>query len=115
MIEGLQSMTGVLFNESGPSLTCRVECSPLCEINWLRNRVLINPNASLEYDISSRIVPDDTRFNSLFSVISTLIFNMTTIGEFDRYTDNAEFTCTSTANSIGPAVKSTTQFFVECK
>lgn len=103
-----------MLNSSQYSLTCRVECSPLCEINWLRNGELINPNATGEYDISSRVIPEEVHLNNLVSIISTLIWKMDNI-ELDRHSDNANYTCASTANSIGPGVESHTQFFVECE
>lgn len=115
MIEGLEPYSGALVNATGHSLTCRVECSPLCEVNWFKNGAYINPNASLEYEVSTREHPEEIHFNNLVSVISTLIWNMSAIGSLDRYTDAANFSCASTSNYVGPGVESHTQFLVECE
>ena len=59
----------------------------------------------------------DPRTNDLESVVSTLTWNMSAWpGQMlDRVKDNANYTCRSTANPVGPGVSSTTFFTVECK
>lgn len=62
-------------------------------------------------------MPPDPAKSDFESVVSTLIWNMTAWpgGQLDRSVDNANYTCQSTANSVGAGVSSTTYFRVECK
>lgn len=69
------------------------------------------------YSIKTTAMDVNTRLNDLESVVSTLSWNMSAWPDqmLDRMQDNANYTCRSTANSVGPGVSSTTVFTVECE
>lgn len=114
-IERLLLYNGALANASNINISCRVECSPLCAIQWLKDGKLLNLNSSSLYTTNETIIPPDTRTNDFESIKSTLIWNMTAWpgGQLDRIHDSAAYTCHSTQNVVGPGVKSTTTFRVE--
>lgn len=94
---------------------CRVECDPLCDINWFKNGELINSNSTNDYIIKQTVHQEEFLLNRFLSVVSTLKFNMPVIGVLNRYEDNANYSCQSNDTSIGPAVESQMKFDVECK
>ncbi|XP_069698096.1 hemicentin-2 isoform X4 [Periplaneta americana] len=114
-IERLQLYNGALVNASNINISCRVECSPLCAIQWLKDGKLLNLNSSSLYTTNETIIPPDTRTSDFESIKSTLIWNMTAWpgGQLDRIHDSANYTCHSTQNVVGPGVKSSTTFRVE--
>lgn len=112
-IEALPQFNGVLFNSPQHSVWCRVECDPICSIKWLENGSLIDPNNNSKYFIKETLHPEEDEINAFVSVVSTLNWNMST--SLDRYTDNAEISCSSTSNQAGPGIESKMKFFVECK
>ncbi|XP_046400693.1 hemicentin-1 isoform X3 [Ischnura elegans] len=116
-IERLPPYHGALMHAEHVSVSCRVECSPICQVRWLKNgRPLVEdgPQSSL-YSIRTSELPPDPRTNDFKSVVSTLLWNMSAWpgGRLDRILDNANYTCESTANAVGPGVTSTTFFGVE--
>ncbi|XP_043230345.1 hemicentin-1-like isoform X2 [Amphibalanus amphitrite] len=113
-IERLPLYLGALMNSSSISVTCRVECSPLCSLQWLRNDEVISASNPL-YSIKTSTLDPDPRTNDLESVVSTLTWNMSAWpGQMlDRVKDNANYTCRSSSNVVGPGVSSTTFFTVE--
>ncbi|XP_043230348.1 hemicentin-2-like isoform X2 [Amphibalanus amphitrite] len=113
-IERLPLYLGALMNSSSISVTCRVECSPLCSLQWLKDDEIIEEDSPL-YSIKTSTLDPDPRTNDLESVVSTLTWNMSAWpGQMlDRVKDNANYTCRSTANPVGPGVSSTTFFTVE--
>jgi len=106
---------GVLTTAKDVSLSCHVECFPLCEIVWLKNGLPIGESEL--YSIKTSTLPPDQTKSDFESVLSTLIWNLTAWpnGQLDRMHDNANYTCQSTSNSVGAGVSSTTHFHVECK
>ncbi|KAG8232214.1 hypothetical protein J437_LFUL010516, partial [Ladona fulva] len=113
-IERLPPYHGALMHAEYVSVSCRVECSPICQVRWLKNGkpLLEDGTQSSHYAIRTSILPPDPRTNDFESVVSTLLWNMSAWpnGKLDRVLDNANYTCESTANSVGPGVTSTTFF-----
>ncbi|KAF4519677.1 hypothetical protein B566_EDAN003927, partial [Ephemera danica] len=115
-IERLPPYHGALMNAEHISVTCRIECSPSCGVRWLKDGQPIAlgiPHA--QYTVRSSILPPDPRTNDFESAISTLMWNMSVWpnAQLDRIHDNANYTCESSSNVVGPGVKSTTFFGVE--
>jgi len=96
------------------SLSCRVECHPLCAINWFRNNDSLarisDDLKSVYYHIETVQHEIDQRNGVFGSITSYLhIHNTSTID------DNDVLMCTSDDNGIGPAVTSQLIYRVECK
>lgn len=107
---------GTVMTSQQIQVTCRVECSPICSIEWEKNGRRLETGPYSKYYVENIVIPPDTRTNDFQSVQSTLIWNMTSWpgGQLDRIADNANYTCISTGNEVGSGVKSTTFFGVEC-
>lgn len=117
-IERLPPYHGALVNATNINISCRVECSPLCSVHWLKDGKFLNLNSSSSlYSVSNTVIPPDTRTNDFESIRSMLIWNMSAWpgGQLDRIHDSANYTCQSTRNEVGLGVKSSTAFRVECK
>lgn len=117
-IERLPLYHGALVNASNINISCRVECSPLCSMQWLKDGKLLNLNSSSSlYSVSNTVIPPDTRTSDFESIRSMLMWNMSAWpgGQLDRIHDSANYTCQSTHNEVGPGVRSSTAFRVECK
>lgn len=117
-IERLPPYHGALVNSSHINISCRVECSPLCSMQWLKDGRLLNLNSSSSlYSVSNTVIPPDTRTSDFESIRSMLMWNMSAWpgGQLDRIHDSANYTCQSTHNEVGPGVRSSTAFRVECK
>ncbi|CAG2160554.1 unnamed protein product [Oppiella nova] len=100
-------------HEEPISISCRIECFPICQIYWYKNNQLID-NSSQLYTIKNSIHPEELSLNRFVSVVSTLIFNLSALSPLDRSRDSKVFySCVSSDNSVGPSVKSETQFIVE--
>lgn len=114
-IRNLMPRTGALFSASDISLSCRVECVPMCTITWYKDGVIIDHNDE-RYFINESMLPADTAVGDFESVHYTLHFNMSAWPgqNLDIYKDNSNYSCVSSANSEGPEVKSVTDFHVEC-
>ncbi|CAH0389720.1 unnamed protein product [Bemisia tabaci] len=116
-IERLPPYYGALINAQHISISCRVECSPRCSINWLKNGRPIDfrPGVPSRYIIKNTEMEAEPRSNDFESTHSVLIWNMTAWpgGQLDPIYDNVNYTCQSTGNSVGVGVKSTTFFGIE--
>ncbi|XP_055597510.1 hemicentin-1-like isoform X2 [Uranotaenia lowii] len=113
-IQKLNPYTGALFATSNISLTCRVECVPLCKVSWFKDGVGIE-NSDERYFIRWEYRPADPATGDFESVHSVLHFNMSAWpgGMLDRIRDSSNYSCVSSNNSAGPGVRSTTYFGVE--
>lgn len=106
------------MNAEHISLSCRVECSPACGVRWLKDGHPIPLGMpGSRYTVRATVLPPDSRTNDFESVVSTLSWDMSAWpnAQLDRIYDNANYTCESSGNEVGPGVKSTTFFGVECK
>lgn len=114
-IQNLQPRTAALFSAKNISLSCRVECVPLCTISWYKNGMGIERNDQ-QYMITESYLPANKAIGDFESVLSTLHFNVTAWPNqlLDIHEDNANYSCVSSANSEGPGVRSSTEFHVEC-
>lgn len=114
-IQNLQPRTAALFSAKNISLSCRVECVPLCRITWYKNGIGIEKYDE-RYVITDSFLPADKAIGDFESVLSTLHFNISAWPEqqLDIHQDNANYSCVSSANSEGPGVRSSTDFHVEC-
>ena len=114
-IERLQPYRGALTTAKEVSISCQVECYPLCDIIWLKDGLPLGDTEF--YTIKKSTLPPDETKSDFESVVSTLIWNLTSWpgGQLDRVHDNANYTCQSTGNTVGSGVSSTTSFRVECK
>ncbi|XP_057364590.1 B-cell receptor CD22-like isoform X9 [Daphnia carinata] len=113
-IERLPPTSGALSDSADSAkLSCRVECYPLCQIDWFRNGVPIRESPM--YTVVDSFVPENIKFNQHQSVKSSLSFNMRmwSQAKLDPIADTANYTCTSTDNVVGDGVSSTTLFTVE--
>ena len=113
-IESLHPYTGFTASSRNVSLLCQVECSPLCDILWLKDGVPITDNSDY-FSIRTRQVPPNYSKNDFESVKSMLVWNLENWpqGKLSRSEDNSNFTCKSSSNGIGPGVSSATHFRVE--
>ena len=119
-LANLPPMTGYPAQAEHVSLSCQVECSPLCQVGWYRNGSYIR-NKSSSFTILSQIIPHNLHNNTAQSTLSTLIFNMKHWPgkQLDRERDNTEYSCMSTSNckeditTNCEGVRSVTRFYVE--
>lgn len=112
-IDRLPPYYGALMNSKEVSLSCRVECSPLCAIAWYKDDLPLDNDT--HYVITTSVMEPDPSSGDLESVKSVVTWQMDRWpdGMLDRDQDNSNFTCTSTANTAGPGVTSHTYFRVE--
>jgi len=118
----LPPYTGAMAEVSNFSIECQVECSPLCEIVWLKDGVAINEDDE-RYNIIFGEKPPNPAKNDFESMYSSLNFNIHRWpgGKLDRIIDNANYTCQSKSwqvstlkdSSVSDVVSSTTYFRVE--
>ncbi|KAF7488474.1 Hemicentin-2 [Sarcoptes scabiei] len=100
------------------SFYCRVECYPLCSIDWYRNDQLIQ-NGSHGFDefrIVEEQLPEEFVLNRFAGVESTLFWNIRQSGrtKLDRNRDSGQkFSCVSSGNLVGPSIRSDSRFQVE--
>ncbi|XP_023228878.1 hemicentin-1-like, partial [Centruroides sculpturatus] len=112
-IERPPSEYGASQNDSSISISCRVECFPMCKIEWLKNGASLKD--SKMYIIKSTEHPEEVEKNTFPSMVSTLTWNLAAWpgGVLDRELDNAYYTCTSSGNDVGHGVSTATYFRVE--
>ncbi|KAF2346160.1 Immunoglobulin-like domain [Trinorchestia longiramus] len=112
-ITRLHPYQGFLMNSQRVSLTCRVECFPLCSLAWLKDGQPLH-NTS-HYRVVSSVLSPDPSSGDLASVQSVLHWRMDNwpSKELDREMDNGEYECVSSSNAAGPSVSSNTFFRVE--
>ncbi|RVE43418.1 hypothetical protein evm_011932 [Chilo suppressalis] len=96
------------------SLSCTVECAPLCSVQWLTDGQVIDEKNDRYYIVTRKIEPQFNR-NDFEATESTLHWNMSAWPGrvLDRAADTARYTCRSSRNHAGPPVNSTTKFAVE--
>jgi hypothetical protein len=113
-IQKLQPYSGVLFSTPQISLSCRVECYPMCGIFWFMNGVEITDD-NFKYFIRESHVPSEPSTGDFESVLSVLYFNLTSWPNknLDIHKDNANYSCISSNNSAGSGVNSGTYLAVE--
>jgi hypothetical protein len=71
----LPPYTGAMAEVSNFSIECQVECSPLCEIVWLKDGVAINEDDE-RYNIIFGEKPPNPAKNDFESMYSSLNFNI---------------------------------------
>jgi len=113
-IESLHPYTGFTATSANVSLLCQVECSPLCDILWLKDGVPITDNSDY-FTIRTRQVPPNYSKNDFESVKSMLLWNLENWphGKLNRNEDNTNYSCKSSSNEVGKGVSSATHFRVE--
>ncbi|XP_044766559.1 uncharacterized protein LOC123322654 isoform X3 [Coccinella septempunctata] len=114
-IQNLIPYQGILYNSKNISLTCRVECWPVCSIVWLIDGKPLDKNTSSLYYVRTEIYPSDVKKNDFESVESTLIWNLTAWPhhQLDKSAPNTNYTCRSYANGVGAGVVSTSEVAVD--
>lgn len=114
IIGSLQPYTGFLYDDNNITLSCRIECVPHCNIYWFRDGQEINSD-NPRYSISQIAMPADTSTGDFESVLSELHFNISAWPDhrLDILKDSANYTCSSSNNSVGLGVRSATSFGVE--
>uniref|UniRef100_A0ABD2W382 Ig-like domain-containing protein n=1 Tax=Trichogramma kaykai TaxID=54128 RepID=A0ABD2W382_9HYME len=103
-------LVGFVYNATNVSLGCHVECSPLCDIIWMRNNKTIDFSRTRQFYLQNNRSPPNLRTDDFESINSSLVWNLTAwpLGQLDRVADNdVTFTCMSNSNGIGPGVVST--------
>ncbi|KAG5680757.1 hypothetical protein PVAND_010244 [Polypedilum vanderplanki] len=113
-INTLPQYSGFLYSEPNIVLTCRVECVPKCSIYWFRDGEGIT-NLNKKYFIKEIFLPADRSTGDFESVQSELHFNISSWPNqrLDVLKDSANYTCSSSNNSVGLGVRSVTSFGVE--
>ncbi|KAM7357581.1 neuromusculin isoform 3-T4 [Cochliomyia hominivorax] len=113
-IKNLKQYTGMLHTARNANLTCRIECVPRCEISWLKDGVPIEKNDT-RYFVKDKYMDASPATGDFESMLSVLHFNMSNwpSNKFDIEGDNANYTCVSTGNTVGPGIKSFTYFGIE--
>ncbi|XP_073840505.1 neuromusculin isoform X8 [Musca autumnalis] len=113
-IKNLPPYTGMLHTSRNANLTCRIECVPRCEISWLKDGVAIEKNDT-RYFVKDKYMDASPATGDFESMLSVLHFNMSNWpnNKFDIEGDNANYTCISTGNAVGPGIKSGTYFSIE--
>ncbi|XP_031788316.1 hemicentin-1 isoform X2 [Nasonia vitripennis] len=114
-IKKLPQLVGFVYNATNVSLNCHVECSPICDIVWMKNNKTIDFVRSRQYQLQNVQVAPKLSTDDFESVNSSLLWNLTAWpgGQLDRVADNdVTFTCMSTSNGIGPGVASTVKIEV---
>lgn len=117
-IKKLPQLVGFVYNATNVSLSCHVECSPLCEIVWMKNNRTIDFGRTRQYYVENVRHPPSLHTDDFESVNSSLVWNLGAWpeGQLDRVLDNdVTFTCMSTSNGIGPGVASTVKIEVYCE
>ncbi|XP_063835254.1 uncharacterized protein LOC135084408 isoform X2 [Ostrinia nubilalis] len=106
--------SGALYKSQNISLSCTVECAPLCSVQWLKDGQVIDEKNDRYYVVTRKIEPQVNR-NDFEATESTLHWNMSAWPGrvLDRAADTARYTCRSSRNDAGPPVNSTTKFAVE--
>nr|XP_049705941.1 hemicentin-1 isoform X5 [Helicoverpa armigera] len=107
--------SGALYKSQNISLSCTVECAPLCSVQWLKDGQVIDPDKTDRYYVIERKIEPQVNRNDFEATESTLHWNMSAwpSAALDRAADTASYTCRSSRNLAGPAVNSTTKFAVE--
>lgn len=72
-IQNLPPYQGILASSKNVSLTCRVECFPICSIVWYKDGHQLDVNRNSLYYIKTAIYPPDVQKNDFESVESTLV------------------------------------------
>ncbi|XP_059047752.1 hemicentin-1 isoform X2 [Achroia grisella] len=105
--------SGALYKSQNISLSCTVECAPLCSVQWLKDGQVIDEKNERYYVVTRKIEPQVNR-NDFEATESTLHWNMSAWagGALGR-SDAASYTCRSSRNAAGAPVDSTTKFAVE--
>ncbi|CAH1642394.1 unnamed protein product [Spodoptera littoralis] len=107
--------SGALYKSQNISLSCTVECAPLCSVQWLKDGHVIDPEKTDRYYVVERKIEPQVNRNDFEATESTLHWNMSAWPShaLDRAADTASYTCRSSRNLAGPPVNSTTKFAVE--
>ncbi|KAG7295111.1 hypothetical protein JYU34_022059 [Plutella xylostella] len=112
--KAMNQYSGALYKSSNISLTCTVECAPLCSVQWLKNGEVIDPEKTDRYYVVERKIEPQVNRNDFEATESTLYWNMTAWpGHVLGRDDTARYMCRSSRNDAGPGVNSTTKFAVE--
>ncbi|KAH8233853.1 hypothetical protein KR032_000185, partial [Drosophila birchii] len=113
-IKNLAPYTGILHSSTNATLTCRIECVPRCDIHWQKDGVQIEKNNS-RYFVKEKYMEASPATGDFESILSVLHFNMPNWprNKFDIDADNANYSCTSTPNTVGAGIKSATYFSIE--
>ncbi|XP_075987593.1 neuromusculin isoform X7 [Anticarsia gemmatalis] len=107
--------SGALYKSQNISLSCTVECAPLCSVQWLKDGQVIDPDKTDRYYVVERKIEPQFNKNDFEATESTLHWNMSAWpgNALDRAADTASYTCRSSRNLAGPPVNVTTKFAVE--
>ncbi|KAF5279443.1 hypothetical protein FQA39_LY05553 [Lamprigera yunnana] len=97
------------------SLTCRVECSPLCYISWFRENEQIDTRNNPLYDIKTTIRDANGKTGDFESIESTLIWNVNAwpTHPFAKTAPTVHYMCMSSSNGVGNGVNASVPVEVE--
>ncbi|CAH2061674.1 unnamed protein product, partial [Iphiclides podalirius] len=111
----MNQYSGALYRSQDISLSCTVECAPLCSVQWLKDGQVIDLEKTDRYYVVERNIEPQVNRNDFEATESTLHWNMSAWagGVLSRAADGARYTCRSSRNAAGPSVNSTTTFAVE--
>ncbi|XP_044589396.1 hemicentin-2 isoform X6 [Cotesia glomerata] len=114
-INPLAPYHGYVYNAVNVSIGCRVECSPICNVSWIKNNEPINFTVIDRYYVTNVYHPADQSTSDFESIQSNLTWNLDKWPnkQLDRFKDNDNYTCISSDNDVGKGVHSTTHFQVE--
>ena len=110
MTELPEMTTFVMNQDSSVTLTCQVECDPVCDIQW---SMVGDDETDVPEDVirDDEVVPEDK--DQFSSVKSSLTIPAETIIAFNL--ENFTVECVSGENDFGESVSSTTVVVIECR
>lgn len=71
-IQKLHPYTGALFSAKSASLSCRIECVPMCLISWFKDGIGIEAS-DFRYSVKETFLPADPSTGDFESVLSVLV------------------------------------------
>ncbi|KAJ3660556.1 hypothetical protein Zmor_004998 [Zophobas morio] len=88
---------GVLYSSQNMTLTCRIECSPVCSIKWYKDHEEIDFDRDPLYYVVNTTHPADYKKNDFESIESILVWNMKNWpdNQLDKRANNSFYTCAS--------------------
>ena len=103
--------TFVINQDSSVTLTCQVECDPICNINWNTGDYDDEGDIAEDFIREDELIPEDDDFFS--SMKSSITVPAETVVAFNM--ENFTVECVSDDNDFGDFVSSSTVVVVECK
>jgi len=113
-LESLHDETMFVSHATNLFLQCKVECFPLCSIQWVKNSDVISSNDD-RFTIEESIIPEDVDANQFQSVISKLSWNLenTANNKLDHEELNFTVSCFVEETDVHAGISSSSEIQVE--